>query len=61
MGCRENFFVKKFVKENCSEIAKSNFSYVSLFRISNIDELVQAIFVNSVSTKTLDTTRGKGR
>ena len=39
-GLRKTFFVKKFVKENCSEIAKPNFSYVSLFGISSIDELI---------------------
>jgi Cdc6-like AAA superfamily ATPase len=55
-GVGKTYFVKKFVMKNCSEIAKLNFSYVSLFGISSIDELVQAIFVNSVSTKTLDTT-----
>ena len=33
-----------------------NYSYISLFVISSIDELVHAVFVNSVSTKTLDTT-----
>src|SRR5262245_42225598 len=55
-GVGKRYFVKEFVRKNCSKIANLNFSYVSLFRISSIGELVQAIFVNSVSTKTLDTT-----
>lgn len=55
-GVGKTFFIRKFVRECRDEIAKTNFSYVSLFGIASIDELVQAIFVNSVSTKTLDTT-----
>jgi hypothetical protein len=39
-----------------SEIAKPNFAYVSLFGIPTIDELVQAIFVNSISTTMLEAT-----
>jgi GTPase SAR1 family protein len=54
-GVGKTFFIRKFVREHRAEIAKTNFSYVSLFGIASIDELVQAIFVNSVSTKTLDT------
>ena len=41
----ERYFVKEFVRKNCSKISKLNFSYISLFGISSIDELVQAIFV----------------
>lgn len=55
-GVGKTFFIRKFVREHRDEIAKTNFSYVSLFGIASIEELVQAIFVNSVSTKTLDTT-----
>jgi Cdc6-like AAA superfamily ATPase len=55
-GVGKTYFIKKFIRENRAVIAKSNFAYVSLFGISNIEELVQAIFVNSISTKTLDTT-----
>ena len=51
-GVGKTYFVREFITKNSSEIAKLNFSYVSLFGISSIDELVQAIFVNSVSTKT---------
>jgi hypothetical protein len=55
-GVGKTFFIRKFVREHRAEIAKTNFSYVSLFGLAGIDELVQAIFVNSASTKTLDTT-----
>jgi hypothetical protein len=55
-GVGKTYFIKKFIRESRAAIAKSNFAYVSLFGVSNIEELVQAIFVNSISTKTLDTT-----
>src|SRR5215472_15799738 len=55
-GIGKTFFIRKFVREHRAEFAKTNFSYVSLFGIASIDELIQAIYVNSVSTKTLDTT-----
>jgi hypothetical protein len=55
-GVGKTYFVKKFIRDNRDSIAKANFAYVSLFGIAGIDELVQAIFVNSISTKTLDKT-----
>ena len=55
-GVGKTYFVKKFIRDNRDSIAKANFAYVSLFGISSIDELVQAIFINSVSTTSLDTT-----
>ena len=55
-GVGKTYFIKKFIRENRAVIAKSNFAYISLFGVSSIEELIQAIFVNSVSTKTLDTT-----
>ena len=55
-GVGKTYFVKKFIRDNRDSIAKANFAYVSLFGIAGIDELVQAIFVNSVSAKTLDKT-----
>jgi KAP family P-loop domain len=55
-GIGKTFFIKKFIREHRAELAKTNFSYVSLFGIASVDELIQAVFVNSLSTKTLDTT-----
>jgi hypothetical protein len=55
-GVGKTYFIKKFIRDNRAIIVKSNFAYISLFGVSSIEELTQAIFVNSVSTKTLDTT-----
>jgi hypothetical protein len=55
-GVGKTYFVKRFIRDNRDSIAKANFAYVSLFGISSIDELVQAIFINSVSTTSLHTT-----
>jgi hypothetical protein len=53
-GVGKTYFIKQFIKGNCASIIKTNFSYVSLFGMSTIDELLQGIFVNSVPTKTLN-------
>jgi hypothetical protein len=39
-GVGKTFFIRKFVREHRAEIVKTNFSYVSLFGIASIDELM---------------------
>src|SRR5277367_1096446 len=53
-GVGKTYFVKQFIREHHASIAKQNYAYVSLFGISNSDELMQAIYLNTVPTKTLD-------
>jgi hypothetical protein len=52
-GVGKTYFIKQFIRENNAAIAKQSYAYVSLFGISGPDELLQAIYLNTVSTKTL--------
>jgi hypothetical protein len=52
-GVGKTYFIKQFIRENHPVIAKQNYAYVSLFGISGPDELIQAIYLNTIPTKTL--------
>jgi Cdc6-like AAA superfamily ATPase len=52
-GVGKTYFIKRFIREHHASIAKQSYSYVSLFGISSADDLMQAIYLNTVPTKTL--------
>lgn len=52
-GVGKTYFIKQFIRENNAAIAKQNYAYVSLFGISGPDELLQAIYLNTIPAKTL--------
>jgi Cdc6-like AAA superfamily ATPase len=58
-GVGKTYFIKKFIHENHASIAKQSYSYVSLFGVSSAGDLMQAIYVNTVPTKTLETSFAK--
>jgi hypothetical protein len=58
-GVGKTYFIKKFIHENHASIAKQSYSYVSLFGVSSAGDLMHAIYLNTVPTKTLETSFAK--
>jgi hypothetical protein len=54
-GVGKTYFIKKFIREHHTSIAKQSYSYVSLFGIGSISELMQSIYLNTVPARTLGT------
>jgi Cdc6-like AAA superfamily ATPase len=52
-GVGKTHFIKKFIRDHHASIAKQSYSYVSLFGIANAGDLMHAIYLNTVPTKTL--------
>jgi hypothetical protein len=52
-GVGKTYFIKKFSRDYHDLIAKQSYSYVSLFGISTSADLMQAIYLNTVPTRTL--------
>jgi Cdc6-like AAA superfamily ATPase len=53
-GVGKTYFIKQFIADHSGSLAKDNYAYVSLFGISTTDQLMQSIFLNSIPTKTLN-------
>jgi hypothetical protein len=54
-GVGKTYFIKKFIRDHYDIIAKQSYSYISLFGISTSADLMQAIYLNTVPTKTTGT------
>jgi hypothetical protein len=54
-GVGKTYFIKKFIRDYHDIIAKQSYSYVSLFGISSSADLMHAIYLNTVPTRTLGT------
>jgi hypothetical protein len=51
-GVVKTYFVKKFIREHRDSVVKQSYSYVSLFGISSVESLMQAIYLNSQPSRT---------